>query len=76
MKKHEWRDNTDEGVIRLVRVTQHAGKWQLQSRLKSDAECTKFPVIPLDDPEIGLEGRSWAYVSIIYNLTNDPINFW
>ena len=51
MKKHEWRENTDEGVIRLVRVTQHASKWQLQSRLKSDAEWTKFPVIPLDDLE-------------------------
>ncbi len=51
MKKHEWRENTDEDEIRLVRVTQHASKWQLQSRLKSDAEWTKFPVIPLDDLE-------------------------
>ena len=51
MKKHEWRETTDEGAIRLVSVTQHAGKWQLQSRLKSDAEWTKFPVIPLDDLE-------------------------
>ncbi len=51
MKKHEWRENTAEGEIRLVRVTQHASKWQLQSRLKSDAEWTKFPVIPLDDLE-------------------------
>jgi hypothetical protein len=51
MKKHEWRENTDEGVIRLVRFTHHARKWQLQSRLKSDAEWTKFPVIPLDDLE-------------------------
>ncbi len=33
-------------------------------------------VIPLDDPETGLEGRSWAYVSIVDNLTNDPVNLW
>ncbi len=51
MKKHEWRENTDEGVIRLVSASLHAGKWQLRSRLKSDAEWTKFPVIPLDDLE-------------------------
>ena len=51
MKKHEWRENTDEGEVRLVSVSRHAGKWQLQSRLKSDTEWTKFPVIPLDDLE-------------------------
>jgi hypothetical protein len=51
MKKHEWRENTDEGVIRLVTASRHAGKWQLQSRLKSDAEWTKFPVMPLEDLE-------------------------
>ncbi len=33
-------------------------------------------VIPLDDPEVGLEGRSWAYVSIVDNRTNDPVNLW
>ena len=49
MKKYEWRENSDEGVIRLVSALRHAGKWQLRSRLKSDAEWTKFPVIPLDD---------------------------
>ena len=51
MKKHEWRENTDEGAIRLVRASRHGGKWQLRSRLKSDAEWTEFPVIPLDDLE-------------------------
>jgi len=51
MKKHEWRENTEEGGVRLVSVSRHAGKWQLQSRLKSDTEWTKFPVIPFDDLE-------------------------
>lgn len=33
-------------------------------------------VLPIDDHENGVEGRSWAYVSIIDNRTNDPINLW
>ncbi|TWU32171.1 hypothetical protein [Novipirellula artificiosorum] len=51
MKKHEWRETTDEGKIRLVTATQHAGKWKLRSRLKSDTEWTQHPVIPLEDLE-------------------------
>ena len=51
MQKHEWRQNTDEGVTRLVSVSRHAGKWQLRSRLKSDAEWTKVSDIPIDDLE-------------------------
>jgi hypothetical protein len=52
MKKHEWRQNTPEGDVRLVCVSRHAGKWQLRSRLKSDEEWTNFPNIPLEDLEI------------------------
>jgi hypothetical protein len=33
-------------------------------------------VIPLDDPSVALEGRSWAYVSLVNNATNDPVNLW
>lgn len=33
-------------------------------------------VLPLDDPDTGVQGRSWAYVSIVDNLTNDPTNLW
>ena len=51
MKKHEWRETTEEGATRLVTASRHAGKWQLRARLKSDAEWTEFPVIPLDDLE-------------------------
>lgn len=51
MKKHEWRETTDEGETRLVTASRHAGKWQLRSRLKSETEWTEFPVIPLDDLE-------------------------
>lgn len=51
MKKHEWRENTEEGETRLVTATRHAGKWQLRYRLKSDIEWTQLPVIPLEDLE-------------------------
>ncbi len=33
-------------------------------------------VMPLDDPDTGVQGRSWAYVSVIDNRTNDPTNLW
>jgi hypothetical protein len=55
MKKHEWREKTEEGGTRLVTATRHAGKWQLQSRLKSEDEWTKFPKIELDDLEALLD---------------------
>ena len=55
MKKHEWREKTEEGETRLVTATRHAGKWQLQSRLKSEDEWTKFPEIELDDLEALLD---------------------
>lgn len=51
VKKHEWREKTEEGEVRLVTATRHAGKWQLQSRLKSEDGWTKFPDIPLEDLE-------------------------
>ena len=51
MKKHEWREKTDEGEVRLVTATRHAGKWKLQSRLKSEMEWTQFSPIPLHDLE-------------------------
>ena len=51
MKKHEWREKTEEGETRLVTAMRHAGKWQLRSRLKSEDEWTNFAVIELDDLE-------------------------
>ena len=51
MKKHEWREKTEEGETRLVTATRHAGKWKLRSRLKSEPEWTDFPKIELDDLE-------------------------
>jgi hypothetical protein len=61
MKQHEWRENTEEGGVRLVRVTQNAGTWKLQSKLKSDTEWTRIPVIPLEDLETLLEVLSNKY---------------
>lgn len=51
MKKHEWRETTEEGETRLVTATRHAGKWKLRSRLKSESEWTLFDVISLEDLE-------------------------
>jgi ribosome maturation factor RimP len=51
MKKHEWREKTEEGETRLVTATRQSGKWQLRSRLKSDAEWTDYSDIGLDDLE-------------------------
>jgi hypothetical protein len=33
-------------------------------------------VMPLDDQEAGAEGRSWAYVSLVDDVTGDPTNWW
>lgn len=55
MKKHEWREKTEDGETRLVTATRHGGKWQLQSRLKSEDEWTKFEKIDLDDLEALLD---------------------
>ena len=33
-------------------------------------------VLPLDDAAAGVEGRSWAYVSLVDNVTGDPTNWW
>ena len=51
MKKHEWREKTEEGETRLVTATRHGGKWELRSRLKSDTEWTEFSAIELEDLE-------------------------
>jgi hypothetical protein len=32
--------------------------------------------VPLDEPASGVQGRSWAFVSLIDNVTNDPANWW
>jgi hypothetical protein len=33
-------------------------------------------VLPLDDPGHGVEGRSWAYVALVDNVTGDPTHLW
>jgi len=33
-------------------------------------------VLPLDDDEAGVEGRCWAWVSLVDNVTGDPTNWW
>jgi hypothetical protein len=48
-RKHEWRDNMPDGDIRLVTAKRQAGRWQFQSRLKSEDEWTPLDPFPLDD---------------------------
>ena len=55
MKKHEWREKTEDGEVRLVTATRHAGKWALQACLKSEDEWTEKKPIPLEDLESLLE---------------------
>ncbi len=33
-------------------------------------------VLPLDDTANGVQGRSWAFVSVVDNVTGDPTNWW
>jgi hypothetical protein len=33
-------------------------------------------VLPLNDPADGVKGRSWAWVSLVDNVTGDPTNWW
>ena len=33
-------------------------------------------VLPLDDDANGVQGRSWAYVSLVDGATGDPTNWW
>jgi len=33
-------------------------------------------VLPLDDDEAGVQGRCWAWVSLVDNATGDPTNWW
>ena len=49
MTRHEWREQTDSGELRLVRVSHHAGRWQFQARLKSESGWTTLDPPPLDD---------------------------
>jgi hypothetical protein len=51
MKKHEWRETTEEGATRLVVAMRHAGKWQLRSKLKKETEWTQHPIMSLEDLE-------------------------
>jgi hypothetical protein len=51
MKKHEWRETTEEGQIRLIRVTRLGNQWKIQTRLKTEEVWTYSPTIPLEDLE-------------------------
>ncbi|QDV69744.1 hypothetical protein Poly24_34610 [Rosistilla carotiformis] len=51
MKKHEWRETTDEGETRIATAIRHGGKWKLRSRLKSEPEWVETTDISLEDLE-------------------------
>lgn len=48
MRRHEWRDENEDGERRLVRATHHGGRWRVQARLKSDAAFAELDPIPMD----------------------------
>ncbi|MEM8955496.1 MAG: hypothetical protein AAGD22_15185 [Verrucomicrobiota bacterium] len=51
MITHEWRDQTEKGVIRFVRAKKYGDHWTLQSRLKSEDHWTNLDPIPRSDLE-------------------------
>jgi len=49
MKRHDWREQTDEGEKRLWRATKFGGRWSISSRLhKLEEEFTEHPLDDLD----------------------------
>jgi hypothetical protein len=64
-----------ELTLEPLASTQHELKRFFRLATLSDGSYG-LTVLPLDDPEHGVEGRSWAYVSVIDNGTNDPTNLW
>ena len=46
MARHEWRDRTEDGKVRLLRATHHAGEWNFQARLKSEDKWTYYENSP------------------------------
>jgi hypothetical protein len=70
---------SDRGAGTCPSVTPEQGERHDAPRLphlRLEAGLYGLPVIPLDDPAAGVEGRSWAYVSLVDNATNDPVNLW
>lgn len=61
MRSHEWRDHDEHGEQRLLRARQHAGRWQLEARLKSDSGFQRLDPPPLHDLEMLLEIVSAKY---------------
>ena len=51
MSKHEWRENMEDGDVRLVTARREKGRWNMRARLKSDEDWTQFEEMPLDDLE-------------------------
>ena len=40
MSKHEWRQQLEDGDVRLMTAERRSGRWSLRSRLKSEDEWT------------------------------------
>ncbi len=48
MKKHEWRERTDEGELRFWRASLFGGNWTLHSRLKHEEEWNDHSPMSLE----------------------------
>ena len=58
-QRHEWRERTEEGEVRLVRASCFAGKWEISSRLKHEDEYVRIDPPTLEDLE-ALREKLWA----------------
>lgn len=47
MKKHEWKERTEDG-LRFFIASHHGAEWTLRSKLKSEEEWTYHDPIELD----------------------------
>jgi len=50
MEKHNWRENTDDGV-RFYRATFHGGRWTVSSQMKGEEEWVSHNPIRREDWE-------------------------
>lgn len=48
MKKHEWKEVTEDGDTRLVRVINKAGRWSMAVKLKRDEDWEVLDPMPLE----------------------------
>ncbi|MCB1095140.1 MAG: hypothetical protein KDN22_06125 [Verrucomicrobiae bacterium] len=49
MRKHEWRERSEEGEVQFFRATKHGRQWTLQTKLKGDEFWNRHDPLTRDD---------------------------